>query len=143
LRYAGQAFELTVDLPEGSLDVDALDRLSDAFDAEHSRTYGHSLPRSHGREIVALRVIGTVIAERPEANAVADGSTAADDTATRRAYFGEHGWLQTPVVGRARLARPVLGPLIVEEADSTTIVPPGWVARLDARRNIVIEHQAE
>jgi N-methylhydantoinase A len=37
----------------------------------------------------------------------------------------------------------VLGPLIVEEADSTTIVPPGWVARLDARRNIVIEHQAE
>ncbi|SHG45163.1 hydantoinase/oxoprolinase family protein [Bradyrhizobium erythrophlei] len=144
LRYAGQAFELTVDLPEGLLDADALDRLSDAFDAEHYRTYGHSLPRSHGREIVALRVVGTVIAERPEAKAVADGGgTAANNTATRRAYFGEHGWLETPVVGRGRLARPVLGPLIVEEADSTTIVPPGWLASLDARRNIVIEHQAE
>ena len=50
--------------------------------------------------------------------------------ADRRVYFGpRHGWITTPVVGRSALgAGTVAGPLIVEEYDSTTVVPPGWRA---------------
>ena len=50
--------------------------------------------------------------------------------ADRRVYFGpRHGWLATPVVGRTALdSGAIPGPLIVEEYDSTTVVPPGWRA---------------
>ena len=50
--------------------------------------------------------------------------------ADRRVYFGpRHGWITTPVVGRSALGADAdAGPLIVEEYDSTTVVPPGWRA---------------
>jgi N-methylhydantoinase A len=60
---------------------------------------------------------------------------------TRRAYYGrERGMLATPVLARADLgsvARP--GPLLVDEYDATTLIPPGATARLDAHGNILIE----
>jgi N-methylhydantoinase A len=58
----------------------------------------------------------------------------------RRAYFGPaHGFVDTPVISRATLrAGPLDGPVIVEEYDSTCVVPPGARARVDAHENIVI-----
>ncbi|MDQ0390944.1 hydantoinase/oxoprolinase family protein [Labrys monachus] len=141
MRYAGQAFELTIDLPDGAIDAALLDRLSDLFDAAHARTYGHSLPRTHRREIVALRVVGTVQVERPEAR-MADAAKTLS-MPSRQAYFGDHGWLETRIVNRAALADGEAGPLVVEEADATTVVPPGWRATLDAQHNIVIDRQRE
>jgi N-methylhydantoinase A len=144
LRYAGQAFELTVDAPDWPLNDDTLGRLADAFDAEHARTYGHSLPRAHKREIVALRVVGTVVSDRPPAEILTVGrGSPTDQDATRQAYFGEHGWLETRIVSRAQLREALPGPLIVEEADSSAIVPPGWTAELDGRHNIVITDMTE
>jgi len=66
-----------------------------------------------------------------------------DDTARggeRRAYFGPaHGIMATPVLARGELAAtPRPGPLLVDEYDATTLVPPGCAARLDAHGNIVI-----
>ena len=60
------------------------------------------------------------------------------DPDIRKAYFGDHGWLETPVVSRADLATARSGPLIVEEYDSTCVVPPGARAERDAAGNIVI-----
>jgi N-methylhydantoinase A len=59
----------------------------------------------------------------------------------RDAYFGpEAGLLPTPVFARADLiAAPRPGPLIVEEYDATTVVPPGCAARRDEWDNVVIE----
>ncbi len=57
------------------------------------------------------------------------------------AYFGgEHGAISTPVVNRADLAgssRP--GPVIVDEYDSTTLIPPDSAVHLDDMNNIVID----
>jgi N-methylhydantoinase A/oxoprolinase/acetone carboxylase beta subunit len=58
----------------------------------------------------------------------------------RQAYFGPvHGWCDTDVVNRVDLAEPRCGPCIVEEYDSTCIVPPGSTASLDSLGNIVID----
>jgi len=47
--------------------------------------------------------------------------------------------LRTPVIGREDLgARPRPGPLLIDEYDATTLVPPGGSAHLDAHGNIVI-----
>jgi N-methylhydantoinase A len=60
--------------------------------------------------------------------------------AARRAYFGaETGWAETAVIDRAALAKaPRPGPLVIEEYEGTTVVPPGASAALDEHGNIVI-----
>jgi N-methylhydantoinase A len=63
----------------------------------------------------------------------------ATERTSRQAYFGEQGWLDTPVIARADLRGRRSGPLIVEEYDATCLVPPGARAELDASGNIVIE----
>jgi N-methylhydantoinase A len=57
------------------------------------------------------------------------------------AYFGQaHGLLKTAVVGRGEVsATPTLGPLVVEEYDATTIVPPNCTVWRDRANNLVIE----
>ena len=60
----------------------------------------------------------------------------------RQAYFGEeHGWIDTPVLRRADLdlTSHGVGPILVEEYDATSLIPPGAHAELDATGNIVIE----
>ena len=58
----------------------------------------------------------------------------------RDAYFGpEKGWLETPVVARPDLETQHHGPCIVEEYDTTCLVPPGATASLDGRGNIIVE----
>jgi N-methylhydantoinase A len=57
------------------------------------------------------------------------------------AYFGpEYGLLETPVIARRELGSSArLGPLIVEEYEGTTVVPPRAQVIRDAYDNIVIE----
>jgi N-methylhydantoinase A len=59
----------------------------------------------------------------------------------RDVYFGpEHGVAETPIIARTGLAGAGLpGPLVVEEYDVTTVVPPGCAAWLDEWSNIVID----
>ena len=54
--------------------------------------------------------------------------------ATRLADFGEaHGAIETPVVSRAEIGdQPRPGPLLIDEYDTTVVVPPGWSVRRDA-----------
>ena len=60
---------------------------------------------------------------------------------TRRAYFGERkGWIETRVLTRSQLkVSPLRGPLILEDYDATTLVPPDVRVQLDEWRNIVID----
>jgi N-methylhydantoinase A len=63
---------------------------------------------------------------------------------TRAAYFGpRHGQIDVPVLSRAGLAAAGTrtGPLIVEEYDSTVVVPPGWSARVDAAATIHLSRE--
>ena len=56
----------------------------------------------------------------------------------RRAYFGEAGWIETPILRRSDLAGERPGPLIIEEYDATCVVPPNATASLDSTGNVVI-----
>ncbi len=129
MRYVGQAHELTVAIP--GRDGGRPDRpsMEQAFSDEHQRTYGH---RAEGQaiECVTIRVIARVQAPSRQWGRVLDaGGGKAEQASMRQAYFGpEHGLIDTPVVTRAGLAQRRRGPLIVEEYDSTVVVPPGWSA---------------
>jgi N-methylhydantoinase A len=141
LHYQGQTFELTVPVPEGSLDIPALSHLAEAFGQEHERTYGHRAGPEEPVEIVNIQVVGQGLSDRPR---VPDRlSPARRDEAgslpPRQGYFGPQvGWLETPVLAREALATPREGPCIIEEYDATCLVPPKASALLDAYGNIVI-----
>jgi hypothetical protein len=64
----------------------------------------------------------------------------AQNTNSRRAYFGaDHGWQEARVVCRADLlAAPIEGPAIVEEMDTTVVIPPDCAVSLDAFGNLII-----
>ncbi|MDP8922292.1 MAG: hydantoinase/oxoprolinase family protein, partial [Chloroflexota bacterium] len=143
LRYRGQTSELRIPLDSlgggardpGSAD-DLLRRAAARFEDEHERTYGYR-DRADRVELVNLRIVARVPAAVPRPR-VDLASPAAEEA--RAAYFGpDYGVLCTPVLDRAALDRtPRPGPLIVEEYDATTVVPPGWLARRDEAANAIL-----
>ena len=92
-------------------------------------------------ELVNAHVVGRGAprGRRPHGGYLAP-ERAIDRPAPREAYFGPGtGWLETPVLARADLKDGVRGPCIVEEYDSTCLIPPGAEAKLDANGNILID----
>lgn len=138
LRYAGQGFELTIDddLPTSSPAWSSA--ITEEFTAEHVRTYGHGAAEEP-LELVNVRIIASTSHShlRPTQLVTTDVARAAAD---RVVYFGAAtGAVSAAIIGRDDLdATPQPGPLIVEEYDSTTIVPPGTAAHLDECGNIVL-----
>ena len=141
LHYKGQIFELTVPLPDGPLDAAALGKLEVAFGDEHETTYGHRAGSDEPVELVNAHVVGR---GAPRGRRSHGGYLAPDRAiahpGSREAYFGPGtGWLDTPVLSRPALENGVEGPCIVEEYDSTCLIPPGAGAKLDASGNIRID----
>lgn len=141
LHYKGQIYELSVPAPDGALDAEKLVELSERFGQEHETVYGHRAGPEEPVELVNIAVVGRGV---PETSRVPDqlhaNEAARPADTSRQAYFGrEHGWLETPIIARADLAKSIEGPAIVEEYDATCLIPPGGRAELDRFGNIVID----
>jgi N-methylhydantoinase A len=140
LRYAGQGFELAIELPRNvASHTDPVQEIRTAFEREYRRTYGHEL--GHQIEFVALRVLAAVTPRGAHTvTRLRSAPHRAPPKTSRKAYFGaQHGLLDTPVIGREMLdAAPRPGPLIIEEYEGTTVVPPQATALRDAFGNIVV-----
>ena len=141
LHYKGQSFELIVPVPDGPFDTAMVVHLEEAFGREHERTYGHRAGPEEPVELVSIQVVGQGLREGSSVpERILQGRAEAGGGSPRWAYFGtQHGWIDTPLVGRAELAGKRAGPIIIEEYDATCLVPPDAVATLDAAGNIVIE----
>jgi N-methylhydantoinase A len=141
LHYHGQTYELTVPLPDGPIDANALAYLEEAYGREHEKTYGHRAGADEPVELVSIQAVGQGLRDGPSVPARVRPSRAEPaPPPPRRAYFGAQiGWAETPVLRRSDLSKPRRGPLIVEEYDATCVIPPGAKAELDAGGNILIE----
>ena len=136
MRYRGQRFELRISLPDGAVDDDLIAAAFARFHAEHFKTYG----RASGDdlvEIVNLRIRGSIVNPIGIDKALTLPATDPGQQSTRTCRFADD--IETPILRRAHLtADPVSGPFVVEDMDSTTLVPPGATAHLDKFNNIVI-----
>ncbi len=139
-RYVGQGYELTVPVPSGALDAAALARLRAAFDDVYAARYGYANPREPV-EVVTWKLSAVSGSPRVAlAKAGARGGEARKGT--RPAWFPETGgFTPTPVWDRYALAPGMRleGPAIVEERESTSVLPPGTAATVDAYANLVVE----
>ena len=140
VQYVGQNMPLTVPMPGWPVTTDTLAALGEEFAREHEKTYGY---RSDGErlQMVSLKVLGRGVSSSPRLPDTIHFDSQGKDREERRAYFGpKDGWVATPVLGRGALAGgQSAGPLIVEEYDSTTVVPPGCRVWLDEWSNINID----
>jgi N-methylhydantoinase A len=130
-RYAGQGFELTI--PVDRFDPDDLaERFADA----HERAYGYRLEEPI--EAVTLRVTATVGTDRPAPKHAGSGDAV---RGRREAVFPDRGRIETTVHDRDALAagEPVSGPAVLEQAESTTVVPPGWLGRVRGDGTLAVE----
>ncbi len=138
MRYVGQAYELPVPIgaPVGAQDLAAVQA---AFHASHEQIYGYARP-GQAVEFVNFRAVHAYPLPRPVlAPAARPGGSVADARrGERRAYFAPHGFLPTPVYVRGRLPAGgrVTGPAILEQPDTTTVIPPGWAGTIEASGNL-------
>src|SRR5881296_1977490 len=140
-RYVGQGYELTVPVPSGELDAAALARVRATFDEVYAARYGYANPREPV-EVVTWKL--SAVGGSPRI-ALAKAQTEDRGRAvkgSRRAYFPEaRGYVDTPVYDRYALAAGarLTGPAIVEERESTTVLPPGASAAVDEYASLLVE----
>ena len=145
MRYEGQGYDIEVRLPgPGELTADDLVTLRQVFDREYATTYGYAEPDAVIKSTDwYLTAIGTWPGLRLSKEAEITGEDAVPvPRSVRPVYFPETGWVQDcPVYDRYLLPPGVSasGPAIVEERESTTVVPPGCAWRIDAYRTLIIE----
>lgn len=145
MRYVGQGHEVRVTLPGKDLGAADIPALRAAFEAEYVRLYGRMGPPV-AVEAITWRVISA--GPRPELHfstvAGNGGSASAARKGTRRAYMPEeHGMVDVPVYDRYKLGPGAhfVGPAIVEERESTTVIGPHANVVVDAQGNLVVEVQ--
>ncbi len=131
LRYRGQGTELTLPGPD-VVDEAAIAALAELFTERHRRAYGHVIDDEI--EVVRVRVTATA----PPTDTIRGGvRTAAAEHGVRPAYFDDIS--AVPVLTRSALAGATPGPILVDDPDTTTVVPPGWTASADADGNLRLE----
>ena len=143
-RYYGQTPYMNLRVDEVPASPEALAALVAQYRERYEAEFGYQLPEDVATvEIVNARVaaIGrTDDVELPRS----DGDTEAEVAlkGSRPVYFDEMSdFTDTPIFDRARLdaGAAMEGPAVIEQTDTTVLVPPGASARVDAYRNIVID----
>jgi N-methylhydantoinase A/oxoprolinase/acetone carboxylase beta subunit len=143
-RYLGQGYELRVDCGPGEIDDAWVAKLRSDFDDIHEREYSRRFEESDV-EIPNLRVRGIGLMPKLEAPGAELGPES-PETALRHtagAWFRLAGALtevETRFYDRAALVpgNRLVGPAIVNQYDSTTVIPPGLSAQIDGFGNILI-----
>ena len=139
IRYAGQAFELTLDFTEDDLKSKGVAVITDQFDAEHDQLFSFKL--GDGHEILMIRAVvkakATDVAAREVGSADAE---LADCLVHESKFFYEGEWHDAPLYDRTKLHEGIVvpGPSIVMEMDSTTVILPGHDAKVDKIGNLLI-----
>ena len=137
LRYQGQGLSLTVDvsLAEGE---DVLTAIGTQFDLMHEQLFTFSLPAE--KEIVNLRSIALGKEARVEVPSVTIDPDFVNKSEGNQRMFAEGQWWDTSIYDRSKVGRctAINGPAIVTEMDSTTMILPEHVGRIDSFGNILI-----
>jgi N-methylhydantoinase A len=142
MRYVGQGYELTVPIPDGPVDGDTPAALRRAFDRVYTQRYGYSDARA-ALELVTVAVTAT--GSGPEVRFPEHRPGTCDVAEARKAdrpvYFPEtRGYIRCAIYDRARLpvGARIEGPAVVEEPESTTVLPPGSTAEVDPWANLLV-----
>lgn len=141
MRYVGQNYELQVEIPTENITVSDIEKMKQDFFVAHEKNYGYYNPNAPV-QFVNFRCEATGIVKKPNLaeleNTLDDPSKA--EIGRRVVHFEESGAVDCPVYDRAKFGRAerVNGPCIIEQMDSTTVVPPNTWFSIDKFGNLII-----
>ncbi len=154
LKYGYQMYEMTLPLPDEVDSSNLVPALSRLFTEAHNQAYGYY--RDDPIELMSVRLralasAGSISFADMAARYSAESSQSAIPALAssrakqngregeRQAFFGPaHGLLPTPLRSRFALTDPERGPIIIEEPDTTVVVPPNWTVQRDSFGNLVL-----
>lgn len=141
MRYAGQEYAITVDIPEEKITVkDAAEH----FVSQYQRLYGHSAANDP-IEVVNARLTVDVTAEREQQKfEKINGTKDVVPIKIMRSIFGGKEY-ETGVYRREDLGRDtsLAGPAVIAELTATTVVPPDWTVTVDERGCLVLTNNVK
>lgn len=143
-RYERQNYEIGIEV-EGDFTEEAMAAMIERFHEEHNRSYGY-FNRSMRLQMVNYRVsaVGDIVKPDLVQQPVNQEAKPPKPLEIRDVLFDRHtDYIPARVYGREQL-RPgcqIEGPAIVEQMDSTSVIPPGWTAYTDGYQNIRVTFQ--
>lgn len=145
MRYVGQGYEIEASFTPYALTSGGAETLAEAFGNAYRARYGRveAMPP----EILAWRVVGS--GPRPAlGDAIGTGAAAVSSTAEshgERPVFFNEGFAATPIYRRQSFGpgQTIQGPAIIEEDESTLVVPPNFRVAVDAALNLIVTQEAE
>jgi N-methylhydantoinase A len=143
MRYLGQNYEQNVAVPEGPITEVTMAAVFERFHAQHEQFYGYRIA-GEVIELIHFNVSTIGPVARIELPELPD-QPLPQPISNRLLYFRTEGYLPTAIYRRSQLGRGsyVVGPAVVEEADSTTLVPPGVTATTSSRGVLVLDRLAD
>jgi len=150
MRYVGQSHEVTFELPPvmagRKLTARSIRKLIEMFHDRHKTLFGHSSIESPV-EFVTLSVSATAAIPKAQIHEIARGSSSPRQAykKDRRVYFEEFkDYIDCPTYERSLLkaGNVIGGPAVIEQMDTTTVIPPQQKAKIDRYGNIVVEIRA-
>jgi N-methylhydantoinase A len=133
MRYVGQGHEIAVPIPSRALTEQDVREIRALYDSEYSRFYDRPVPGSDVEILSFAVTVRTVEAHVEPAAAVANAPAPSPirvqmvrDTAT-----GEVAEWQVYEREAMRPGATVAGPAIISEAETSTLIGPGWICRMD------------
>jgi N-methylhydantoinase A len=138
MRYAGQAYELPVPLPDLSAGIDPL-AVAELFHEAHERVYGFRDAQSP-IEITTIR-LGIIGKVPPIVAEPATSVAGAPVPHAQRTVFHRGHWIEAQVYRRGDLhpGQDFAGPALVEQEDTTTWILPGWRVGVDKSGNLHVQ----
>ncbi len=133
VRYRGQGWEITIPVGRPA----SIDEILRAFEDRHISLYGFKMDLPI--EVVTIRVFAVIKRAKPRLpHPRRHGDVS--PRGYRRAYIYD-SWMDAPIYLRSELPEGarLRGPALIDEYDSTTVIPEGWEARVDATGSIVVE----
>lgn len=141
MRYAGQ--EHTVKVVQGVSEIskDNINSIVDRFHEEHEKAYSFRIEDSL-TEVVNLHLISYGTVEKTPISEIEDKPYTLEETIieTRPVSFEGYGKLDTKVYNREKMSKnmSIVGPALIEEVSSSTILYPNMTASIDVYGNIII-----
>jgi N-methylhydantoinase A len=139
VRYAGQAFQITVEFDEKEYESKGIQLITDAFDDEHYQLFTFKL--SDGHEILMIRAIVKVAQAEISSSANPESDASLEDAVIQDSrFYHDAKWHDAKIYDRNKLHSKHLipGPAIVSEMDSTTVILPNHEAAVDQVGNLII-----
>jgi len=145
MRYLGQGYEIRVPFSAKTITSDVLQQIQRGFEEEYTRFYGMLC---EGVPIQAVNWRVVISGPRLSVGTLTVSHTRTDHSdqpyTTRPVIFNpDQAPMMTPVYRRESLTRAfyVQGPAIIEEAESTTIVLPGWSVRVHENGCLILTQE--